>query len=286
MLERSHTVHTLRMLPRLGLRFLASRPRTARHGARARVAEPRRRRSLAIVAAVAAAAIPLLGQSSRRRARSARAHAYGRARTVPSRRAARPNDDRGARRGWHDRARARRACWRNGPAPCSRSSARRSRSKVCRCWSASAWSPGCCSGTSGTGGGTGLLLQIYWLLNLPTLGYELALIAREYPAYRSTILRVLEPLGAPDFRSAAIAQWSPSHDPFQRRPKAYASRRAASRVRSGRTLDSRRDRSRHRAGHPRRHRRMRREPANQRSSGCCSDGIVPSAASCSWTASR
>ena len=53
-----------------------------------------------------------------------------------------------------------------------------------------------------------LLLQVYWMLNLPTLGYELALIAREYPAYRSTILRVLEPLGAPDFgpaRSAVIA---------------------------------------------------------------------------------
>jgi ATP-binding cassette subfamily B protein len=51
---------------------------------------------------------------------------------------------------------------------------------------------------------TGLLLQIYWLLNLPALGYELALITREYPAYRSTILRVLEPLGAPDFRPARV----------------------------------------------------------------------------------
>ena len=57
-------------------------------------------------------------------------------------------------------------------------------------------------GQLGTGNSAGLLLQIYWLLNLPALGYELALIAREYPAYRSTILRLLEPLGAPDFRPA------------------------------------------------------------------------------------
>jgi ATP-binding cassette subfamily B protein len=45
-------------------------------------------------------------------------------------------------------------------------------------------------------GGT-LLLLTYWVLNLPALGYELALAVREYPAHRSTILRVLEPLGAP-----------------------------------------------------------------------------------------
>jgi ATP-binding cassette subfamily B protein len=40
-------------------------------------------------------------------------------------------------------------------------------------------------GQLGTGNSAGLLLQIYWLLNLPALGYELALIAREYPAYRT-----------------------------------------------------------------------------------------------------
>jgi ATP-binding cassette subfamily B protein len=43
-----------------------------------------------------------------------------------------------------------------------------------------------------------LLLQMYWMLNLPALGYELALYAREYPTHRSTLLRLLEPLGAPD----------------------------------------------------------------------------------------
>jgi ATP-binding cassette subfamily B protein len=43
-----------------------------------------------------------------------------------------------------------------------------------------------------------MLLLAYWLLNLPALGYELALLAREYPAHRSAILRLLEPLGAID----------------------------------------------------------------------------------------
>src|SRR5262249_16638173 len=43
-----------------------------------------------------------------------------------------------------------------------------------------------------------LLLQTYWMLNLPALGYELALYARAYPSHRSTVLRLLEPLGAPE----------------------------------------------------------------------------------------
>jgi len=40
----------------------------------------------------------------------------------------------------------------------------------------------------------------YWVLNLPALAYELALVAREYPAHRSTVLRLLEPLGAVESR--------------------------------------------------------------------------------------
>lgn len=42
----------------------------------------------------------------------------------------------------------------------------------------------------------GTLLLAYWVLNLPVLGYELALDAREYPAHRNVLLRLLEPLGA------------------------------------------------------------------------------------------
>jgi ABC-type bacteriocin/lantibiotic exporter with double-glycine peptidase domain len=41
-----------------------------------------------------------------------------------------------------------------------------------------------------------VLLLIYWALNLPVLGQEMALLARQYPAHRNVTLRLLEPLGA------------------------------------------------------------------------------------------
>jgi ABC-type bacteriocin/lantibiotic exporter with double-glycine peptidase domain len=40
------------------------------------------------------------------------------------------------------------------------------------------------------------LLLVYWLLNLPAIGDEIALAAWQYPSYRNTALRALEPLGA------------------------------------------------------------------------------------------
>lgn len=40
------------------------------------------------------------------------------------------------------------------------------------------------------------LLLIYWALSLPSLGQEIAGLARLYPAYRNIALRLLEPLGA------------------------------------------------------------------------------------------
>jgi ABC-type bacteriocin/lantibiotic exporter with double-glycine peptidase domain len=40
------------------------------------------------------------------------------------------------------------------------------------------------------------LLLVYWALNLPALGQEVAVIAWQYPAYRNVTLRLLEPLGA------------------------------------------------------------------------------------------
>ena len=44
----------------------------------------------------------------------------------------------------------------------------------------------------------GVLLLVYWALNLPALGQEIALIAQQYPAARNVTLRLLEPLGAPE----------------------------------------------------------------------------------------
>jgi ABC-type bacteriocin/lantibiotic exporter with double-glycine peptidase domain len=45
--------------------------------------------------------------------------------------------------------------------------------------------------------GTALLL-VYWALNLPMLGHEVAWLARQYPAQRNVVRRILEPLGAPE----------------------------------------------------------------------------------------
>lgn len=45
---------------------------------------------------------------------------------------------------------------------------------------------------------SGLLLLVYWSLSLPALGQEIAIVARQYPVLRNVMLRLLEPLGAPE----------------------------------------------------------------------------------------
>jgi ABC-type bacteriocin/lantibiotic exporter with double-glycine peptidase domain len=42
------------------------------------------------------------------------------------------------------------------------------------------------------------LLLVYWALNLPSLGQDVAALTRQYPYYRNLTLRLLEPLGAPE----------------------------------------------------------------------------------------
>jgi ABC-type bacteriocin/lantibiotic exporter with double-glycine peptidase domain/class 3 adenylate cyclase len=59
-----------------------------------------------------------------------------------------------------------------------------------------------------------VLLLVYWALNLPALGQEVAIIAWQYPSYRNVTLRLLEPLGAIDRqRSPAAAPLSPTNAP-------------------------------------------------------------------------
>ena len=47
----------------------------------------------------------------------------------------------------------------------------------------------------GRGEASVVLLLVYWTLNLPVLGEEVALVAQQYPALRNVTLRLLEPLG-------------------------------------------------------------------------------------------
>ncbi|HKX29779.1 MAG TPA: ABC transporter ATP-binding protein, partial [Blastocatellia bacterium] len=74
------------------------------------------------------------------------------------------------------------------------------------------------------------LLMAYWALNLPALGQEIAMLARQYPSQRNVTLRLLEPLGAPEDEQAdgtanrrsdlslkippAMTPPSPSHHPI------------------------------------------------------------------------
>jgi ABC-type bacteriocin/lantibiotic exporter with double-glycine peptidase domain len=208
MLERSHTVHILRMLPRLGVRFVRVglelfitaialawlSPETA---------------VVALVAAIAAAGIPLLGQSVvGERDLRARTHTGALARfhldALLGRTAIEAHGAAATIEREHEGLLAE---WASAVLALQRASMTVEGFQMLVGFGLVAWT---LLGHFGVTGGTGLLLQIYWLLNLPALGYELALIAREYPAYRSTILRVLEPLGAPDFRktqgSTVVAQ--------------------------------------------------------------------------------
>ncbi len=45
-----------------------------------------------------------------------------------------------------------------------------------------------------------ILLMVYWALNLPALGQEIAMLAQQYPSQRNVTLRLLEPLGAAEER--------------------------------------------------------------------------------------
>jgi ABC-type multidrug transport system fused ATPase/permease subunit len=50
---------------------------------------------------------------------------------------------------------------------------------------------------------SGVLLLVYWALQLPVLGEEIAQLAQQYPRERNITLRLLEPLGAPEEPVAA-----------------------------------------------------------------------------------
>ena len=53
-----------------------------------------------------------------------------------------------------------------------------------------------------------VLLLVYWALNLPVVGQEIASLTRQYPYYRNLTLRLLEPLGAAEEESAGAQKRS------------------------------------------------------------------------------
>lgn len=57
-----------------------------------------------------------------------------------------------------------------------------------------------------------ILLLFYWTLNLPALGQALADAIQQYPMQRNMILRLLEPLSAPDEEQAWLAAQQPDSE--------------------------------------------------------------------------
>ncbi|MCB0190034.1 MAG: ABC transporter ATP-binding protein, partial [Caldilineaceae bacterium] len=70
------------------------------------------------------------------------------------------------------------------------------------------------------GEASGVLLLLYWTLNLPQLSQEMAVQAQQYPSLRNSVLRILEPLGAPEENNAIAngsqcEQMLPGQEPAQ-----------------------------------------------------------------------
>ena len=79
------------------------------------------------------------------------------------------------------------------------------------------------------GGGTarGLLLVLYWSLNLPLLAQMLADLAKQYPMQRNSVLRLLEPLSAPSEDDLTAPAATPPHGAQPAVPPAPAHRGVA-----------------------------------------------------------
>lgn len=209
MLERSHSLHGLRTLPPVAVRFLRVAAELAITTAAIAWLDPAIA-GLAVVAAVAAAGIPLVANGGISNIDlKVRTHVGALTRfhldallgrTALEAHAAERTIERE-----HDRLLAE---WVRAALALQRRSTMVEGIQMTIGFGIAAWLLFSHAGAA-TSGGT-LLLMAYWVLNLPALGYELALTAREYPAHRSTLLRLLEPLGAPDSSTHALQSMEPS----------------------------------------------------------------------------
>ena len=200
MLERSHGMHILRLLPQLGVRALRVGAELVVTAAAIAWLDPRMA-GLALLACVVAAGIPLLGNSLiAERDLKVRTHAGALARfhldALLGRTAIEAHGAEHTLEREHERLLAE---WVAASMALQRGSVVIEGLQMFAGFGVAGW---LLFGHFAGGISGAMLLLTYWVLNLPALGYEFALIAREYPAHRSTILRVLEPLNAPDARRA------------------------------------------------------------------------------------
>jgi ATP-binding cassette subfamily B protein len=196
MAERSHAVHLLRTLPQLGIRGLRVAVELAVTTMAIAWLDPGMA-ALALLTAVAAAGIPLLGHSMMaERDLRVRTHAGALGRfhldSLLGRTAIEAHGASGTIEREHESLLRE---WTQASLRLQRGSLVIEGLQMIVGFGLAGW---ILFGHLAAGNAGGTLLLAYWVLNLPTLGYELALHAREYPAHRSTIVRLLEPLGAPE----------------------------------------------------------------------------------------
>ena len=201
MLERSHATHLLRTLPQLVVRFLRVVAEIIVTTAAIAWLDPRMA-TVAIVAAAAGAVIPLLGNLLlTERDLKVRTHAGALARfhldALLGRTAIEAHGAEATLEREHEQLLAE---WMKASIRLQRGSVAIEGTQMFVGFGLAA---ALLFGHFEGGLSGAMLLLAYWMLNLPALGYELALTAREYPAHRSTILRILEPLGAPEARDAS-----------------------------------------------------------------------------------
>ena len=202
MAERSHSIHLVRRLPELGGQMLRYAFEIFFTAAGIIWLDPASA-PIAICAALAALVIPLCLAAVAHGTRSAAADAFGRLDPLSiSMRCSDSSPSTRIVRAAGRAARARKPSHRMGPrrleSPARRYLARDGPvSRQLRPGYLAACISSCAAGSHPAG----VLLLIYWALNLPALGQEVALIAWQYPSYRNTTLRLLEPLGAIEQRS-------------------------------------------------------------------------------------
>jgi ATP-binding cassette subfamily B protein len=197
MAERSHSVHTLRLLPSLAIRCLRTLMELMLTTAAIVWLDPSIA-AVAVVGAIVTAAIPLVGHSfiAERDLRH-RTHSGALARfhldALLGRTAIDAHHAGAVVEREHDQLLGQ---WANAGASLHRAVVAVEGLQITIGFAVAVW---LIVSDFGHRADTGaMLLLVYWALNLPALGYELALHIREYPAHRSTILRLLEPLEEAD----------------------------------------------------------------------------------------
>lgn len=203
MLERSHALHLLRVLPRLGSRFLRVIFELI-VTAGAMIWLSPEATPLVVIATVCAVLIPLAGHALiAERDLRARTHTGALATFhLDALRGRTAIEAHGAAAAIEKEHELKLADWAAAALSLQHASTGIEGLQMTVGFGLAAWM---LFGHVSAAGAAPVLLQAYWMLNLPSLGYELAMIARDYPSLRTTLLRVLEPLGAPETGDAEAA---------------------------------------------------------------------------------